>query len=129
MIITKNIGEISFRTLKSSGENHHLWSNNGIWNLNFTIHPTPKTKQRIRISLETKSVVEARKIRDIFFNKFDVRIYDKKSTNVSSDGASFQMLTNRHLGGFQSYIIDDLSASRRELSKYFKSLICSVEAE
>jgi hypothetical protein len=63
----ENAGKISFRTLETSNENHHLWNNNGIWNLHYTIHPTPKTKQRIRISLNTCSIVEARKRRDHFF--------------------------------------------------------------
>ena len=59
--------QISIRTLGTNNENHHLWNNNGIWNLNYTVYPTPKTKKRIRISLGTSSVDEARLIRDRFF--------------------------------------------------------------
>ena len=59
--------KISIRTLGSSNENHHLWNNHGIWNLNYTAYPTPKTKKRIRVSLGTSSVDEARLIRDRFF--------------------------------------------------------------
>ncbi len=65
--MTHNSGKISFRTLETSNENHHLWNNGGIWNLNYTVHPTPTTKQRIRISLSTRSIIEARKRRDLFF--------------------------------------------------------------
>ena len=44
--------------------NHHLWNNNGTWFIHYVIYPTPITKERIRRSLKTKSVDEARAIRD-----------------------------------------------------------------
>ncbi|MDD7985357.1 hypothetical protein PQO01_10370 [Lentisphaera marina] len=44
--------------------NHHMWNNNGVWFMQYTIYPTPVTKQRIRRSLHTHSVIEARKLRD-----------------------------------------------------------------
>jgi hypothetical protein len=47
--------------------NHHLWNNHGTWFLCYTEHPTPFTKQRIRRSLKTRSVEEARRRRDEFF--------------------------------------------------------------
>lgn len=59
--------KLAIRTLANSNENHHLWNNNGIWNLNYTVYPTPKTKQRVRVSLGTGSIDEARRIRDQFF--------------------------------------------------------------
>jgi hypothetical protein len=43
---------------------HHLWNNNGTWYAHLTVHPTPITKQRIRCSLKTKDVQEARRRRD-----------------------------------------------------------------
>ncbi|MEN9360711.1 MAG: hypothetical protein RL095_2246 [Verrucomicrobiota bacterium] len=67
--LLKKQGQISIRTLERSNENHHLWNNNGIWNLNYTMHPTPTTKQRIRVSLGTSSIEEARAIRDRFFRE------------------------------------------------------------
>jgi hypothetical protein len=67
-------GKISIRTLDKSNENHHLWNNNGIWNLNYTVHPTPMTKQRVRISLGTTSVEEAREMRDRFFAEAGAKI-------------------------------------------------------
>ncbi|MEN9359732.1 MAG: hypothetical protein RL095_1267 [Verrucomicrobiota bacterium] len=67
-------GRISIRTLDTSNQNHHLWNNNGIWNLNYTVHPTPHTKQRIRISLGTSSIEEARALRDRFFAEAGARI-------------------------------------------------------
>jgi hypothetical protein len=39
---------------------HHLWKNNGMWFVHYTIHPTPLTKKRIRASLRTKDLAEAR---------------------------------------------------------------------
>jgi hypothetical protein len=43
---------------------HHLWSNNGRWFVHYTIHPTPLTKQRVRASLGTKNLAQARLRRD-----------------------------------------------------------------
>jgi hypothetical protein len=74
MKTTQNSGKISFRTLESSNENHHLWNNNGIWNLNYTVHPTPETKKRIRVSLSTSSIDEARELRDRFFDDAGIKI-------------------------------------------------------
>lgn len=74
MKILNSPGKISIRTLDKSNENHHLWNNNGIWNLNYTVHPTPMTKQRIRISLGTTSVEEARAMRDRFFAEAGAKI-------------------------------------------------------
>jgi hypothetical protein len=44
--------------------NHHLWNNNGTWWCHYTGHPTPFTKERIRASLGTKDLTEARLRRD-----------------------------------------------------------------
>jgi len=43
---------------------HHLWNNNGTWFIHYTVYPTPITKQRIRASLGTKRLSEARRKRD-----------------------------------------------------------------
>jgi hypothetical protein len=44
--------------------NHHLWNNNGTWWMHYTIYPTPITKERVRRSLRTNSIEEARRRRD-----------------------------------------------------------------
>ncbi len=44
--------------------NHHLWNNNGTWFIHYVVHPTPITKERVRRSLRTKSLQEARAKRD-----------------------------------------------------------------
>jgi hypothetical protein len=50
--------------LNPGNPDHHLWKNNGTWFVHYTIHPTPFTKQRIRASLQTKNLTEARWRRD-----------------------------------------------------------------
>jgi hypothetical protein len=50
--------------LNPGNPDHHLWNNNGTWFVHYTIHPTPFTKQRIRASLGTKNLTEARSRRD-----------------------------------------------------------------
>ena len=49
--------------------NHHLWNNNGTWWIHYTIYPTPVTAERIRQSLKTRILSEARKRRDDVFLK------------------------------------------------------------
>ncbi len=56
--------------LNPANENHHLWNNNGTWWVNFTHYPTPITKERVRMSLKTRSLDEARQLRDrLLFGK------------------------------------------------------------
>jgi hypothetical protein len=50
--------------LNPGNPDHHLWNNNGTWFVHYTIHPTLVTKQRIRASLGTKNLTEARSRRD-----------------------------------------------------------------
>ncbi|MBU0678582.1 MAG: hypothetical protein KJ626_10740 [Verrucomicrobia bacterium] len=47
-----------------SNPNHHLWLNNGTWYIHYTVCPTPATAERVRRSLRTKDLNEARKLRD-----------------------------------------------------------------
>jgi hypothetical protein len=46
--------------------NHHIWNNNGTWWCHFTVHLPDYTKQRVRLSLGTRAIVEARRRRDEF---------------------------------------------------------------
>jgi hypothetical protein len=50
--------------VRESNPNHHLWNNNGTWYVHYTVHPTPLTKSRVRMSLETKNLDVARQRRD-----------------------------------------------------------------
>ena len=45
---------------------HHLWNNNGTWWCHYTLHRAGR-KQRCRLSLETRSVADARTRRDALF--------------------------------------------------------------
>lgn len=51
----------------AENQNHHLWNNHGTWWCHYTVHPTPHTKRRVRLSLRTRDVVEARDRRDQLF--------------------------------------------------------------
>jgi len=44
--------------------NHHLWNNHGTWWCHFTLHQPDLTKRRLRRSLGTPCLAEARQIRD-----------------------------------------------------------------
>jgi hypothetical protein len=55
--------EIALR-IDDTNLNHHLWDNNGTWWIHYTVYPTPVTAQRIRHSLKTKNVLQARDRRD-----------------------------------------------------------------
>jgi hypothetical protein len=57
------MSQLSIR-LNPDNPNHHLWNNNGTWFIHYVVHPTPITKDRIRRSLGTKSLAEARARRD-----------------------------------------------------------------
>jgi hypothetical protein len=58
--------QLSLRT-NLENPNHHLWNNNGTWFIHYVVHPTPITKERVRKSLGTKSLAEARARRDAIF--------------------------------------------------------------
>lgn len=45
-------------------EDHHLWNNRGTWWCHFTLHRPDYTSERIRVSLKTKDLSEARIRRD-----------------------------------------------------------------
>ena len=59
--------EIALR-IDESNLNHHLWNNNGTWWIHYTVYPTPVTVERIRRSLKTKILEEARNRRDKILN-------------------------------------------------------------
>ena len=43
---------------------HHLWDNNGTWWCHYTVHLPDYRKQRVRQSLGTRDLREARRRRD-----------------------------------------------------------------
>ena len=66
-LLTHTDEEIALR-IDESNLNHHLWNNNGTWWVHYTIYPTPVTVERIRRSLKTKILEEARNRRDEILN-------------------------------------------------------------
>lgn len=44
--------------------NHHLWDNNGTWFIHYTLHLADYSKRRVRESLGTRLITEARRRRD-----------------------------------------------------------------
>ena len=65
--LTYSDEEIALR-IDESNLNHHLWNNNGTWWIHYTVYPTPVTVERIRRSLKTKILQEARNRRDKILN-------------------------------------------------------------
>jgi hypothetical protein len=62
------MSKLSIRT-NPENPNHHLWNNHGTWFVHYVVHPTPWTKERVRRSLGTRSVEEARRRRDELFEQ------------------------------------------------------------
>jgi hypothetical protein len=55
--------KISIRVLEQNPD-HHLWNNHGTWWCHYTVHLPNYTKHRVRLSLQTSDVREARRLRD-----------------------------------------------------------------
>ncbi|MBN1269723.1 MAG: hypothetical protein JXB04_09060 [Kiritimatiellae bacterium] len=55
--------QLSIR-IDPTNPNHHLWLNNGTWFVHYTVYPDDLTKARIRKSLRTRDLAEARRRRD-----------------------------------------------------------------
>ena len=56
--------------------NHHLRYNHGIWWIYYTVHPTPWTQKRVRQTLRTRLLDEARLRRDALFCQLSSREAD-----------------------------------------------------
>jgi len=55
---------VTLRGADAGKANHHIWNNNGTWWLHYTLHLADYTKRRVRESLRTRDVEEARRRRD-----------------------------------------------------------------
>jgi hypothetical protein len=49
---------------RSGNVNHHLWNNNGTFWCHLTVHLEDFTKERLRLSLETRNIEHTRQLRD-----------------------------------------------------------------
>ena len=50
--------------------NHHLWRNGRLWWVAFTVHLPGWRKDRVRLSLGTSDVAEARRRRDALLQRY-----------------------------------------------------------
>jgi hypothetical protein len=50
---------------QSPNPDHNIWNNNGTYWCHYTVHGNDKTARRVRVSLETKDIAEARRRRDV----------------------------------------------------------------
>jgi len=55
---------ISVTESQSDRDNHHLWRNGRLWWVAFTVHLPGWQKERVRKSLGTPEIAEARRRRD-----------------------------------------------------------------
>ena len=71
------LGQRGFVTMKNKlvelpdrkyGANHHIWDNNGTWWCHLSLDRRSGPAKRIRFSLRTNNVREARKRRDLIMN-------------------------------------------------------------
>jgi hypothetical protein len=51
-------------TNDAGSPDHHLWRNGRLWWVAFTVHLPPWQKERVRLSLKTDDLAEARRRRD-----------------------------------------------------------------
>lgn len=49
---------------EADNPDHHIWNNNGTWWCHFTVHHADYTAERVRVSLHTRDLMEARQRRD-----------------------------------------------------------------
>ncbi len=69
--------------------NHHLWNNNGTWWLHYTIHRPDYTKARVRHSLGTGLLREARCLRDRLLTAADPNLALTKNTDHPHTGTAW----------------------------------------
>ncbi len=66
-------GTLAVRPRKDSpgdgNPDHHLWNNRGTWWCHFTLHRSDYTAERVRVSLKTRDVAEARRRRDVLLGR------------------------------------------------------------
>jgi hypothetical protein len=60
-----------FRKNGDPQPNHHLWRNGRLWWIAFTVHKPDWTVERVRFSLGTRDVEEARRRRDLILRSYD----------------------------------------------------------
>ena len=64
---------------------HHLWNNHGTWWLHYTLHLPDFTTRRIRKSLGTHDLDQARERRDELFATLEAEWNDIKSEDLNEE--------------------------------------------
>jgi hypothetical protein len=82
-----NYPRLSIR-LNYNNPDHHLWNNNGTVYIDFTVHPTPNTKLRIRQSLHTDDMQIARIRRDAVLEQLMKGIFPEEVYDFIRQGSS-----------------------------------------
>jgi hypothetical protein len=63
-------GVVSLSAASDLDPDHHLWRNGRLWWVAFTVHLPPWQKERVRLSLGTDDVEEARRRRDELLRRY-----------------------------------------------------------
>jgi len=67
---------------KKAPPNHHLFNNNGTWWVQITFH-RGAISERVRHSLKTRNVTEARRKRDLLFARLAELSHDQKQLQAA----------------------------------------------
>jgi hypothetical protein len=80
-------GSISAPDLSADDPDHHLWRNGRLWWIAFTVHLPGWQKERVRTSLGTADIVEARRRRDELLRRYPQERGCALSLRIGSRGA------------------------------------------
>lgn len=86
-------GHLSVR-VDASNRHHHLWNNNGVWWVHYTLNFDCRTR-RVRRSLKTGLLDEAIRRRDDLFAHLRVEGEDVPDRSTASEQSAGQMPTRQ----------------------------------
>jgi hypothetical protein len=86
-------GHLSVR-VDASNRHHHLWNNNGVWWVHYTLNFDCRTR-RVRRSLKTGSLDEAIRRRDDLFARLRTEGEDVPELATESEQSADQMPTRQ----------------------------------
>ena len=86
-------GHLSVR-VDASNRHHHLWNNNGVWWVHYTLNFDCRTR-RVRRSLKTGSLDEAIRRRDDLFAHLRAEGEDVPDRSTASEQSAGQMPTRQ----------------------------------
>ena len=86
-------GHLSVR-IDASNRHHHLWNNNGVWWVHYTLNFDCRTR-RVRRSLKTGSLDEAIRRRDDLFARLQAEGEDLPERATETEQSADQMPTRQ----------------------------------